>query len=93
MRLPSAREHIMRALFLFGLAELPVLTRVAKEGLARGETLVFRLGKDEAWVQIGDRRDTVPRAEAIARDYLELDFVGAIIAAQMSARLDGPVIL
>jgi hypothetical protein len=99
MNLPAARDHVQRAFFLFGLEHLPPLERIAAKGLRHGQTLTFGFCQGDGWIGVSPqatlRTDTastedrarVAHAADVARAYLELDFVGAILAQQMRERL------
>ncbi len=85
----SVREHVARAVFLLGLEESDLLRRVRRQGLERGETLTICFEAGRGWVEIDGRREELPRPLEVARDYLEMDFVGAILMQRALERLAG----
>ena len=87
MNLPAARNHILRALFLLEIADSPLLIKLRDEGIEKGETVIFRLEQGTGSLQLGQMIQPMVNATEVARAYLEFDFVGAILAAQLGCRL------
>jgi hypothetical protein len=81
------REHLGRALVLLGLDRVPAVTRLATEGLPKGSTLRFRLVDGRGSVRLGEDESEIPDAAGVARAFLELDFLGAILAQELGAAL------
>ncbi|MBI3558226.1 MAG: hypothetical protein HY074_18320 [Deltaproteobacteria bacterium] len=90
MNLPSAREHVRRALFLLGLEQGPLVSKLADRGLKKGEVLAFRLAQDAGEIRIGTESQPVSQSADVARAYLEFDFVGAVLGQQLRTQLTRP---
>ncbi len=70
---------------LLGLDRLAVL-QPAMKGLKKGQSLVFTLRAGSGTVGIDDAQVELPGAKEVARRYLELHWMGAIIAQQARKR-------
>lgn len=81
----SAKEHLARAIFVLGLDGVPLLGRMGAEGLGKGETLAFRLEDGRGTVSLGGVEAELPNALDVARAFLELDFLGAILARALTS--------
>lgn len=73
-------ELVARDLFLFGIADVPLLAELRAGRLRRGQTLAFRTTGE---VRLDDRVAPLPDALDLARAYLELHMLGGIIAAAL----------
>lgn len=78
--LPS--DSFRRPLFLIGLAGVPILERLERDGLAKGETFVFGMRGGKGTVRFGGKVAEVAHAADIARAYVEFDFLGSIVARE-----------
>lgn len=75
----AAKDVLARELFLFGLGDLPILEGVRKDGLKRGESLVFGMKDGNGTITVGAATAPIPDAIDTARAFLEMSFVGAIL--------------
>lgn len=81
--LRSLREHLARALFLLGIEDAPAVRSLAAEGFRRGDVLSFRLEDGKGTVAHAGIVSPVADATSVARAFLELDFLGAILAERL----------
>jgi len=86
----SLADHLARAMFLLGLDACPLTAAIAARGLAKGEQLSFAYQSGRGEVRLAGRSAEVPDPLAIARDYLEYDFLGAVLAEELARQLAGP---
>jgi hypothetical protein len=82
--LPS--DSFRRPLFLIGLAGVPILERLEREGLPKGETFVFGMRGGKGIVRFRGKVAEVANAADIARAYVEFDFLGSIVAREALRR-------
>ncbi len=71
---------VKRDLFLFGLEEVPLLSRVRREGLREGEALSFRLEAGRGSIHVGGESAPLPQALDVARAYIEFHMLGGLLA-------------
>lgn len=80
-----SQETLRRDLFLLGLDGLPVVTVGLKHGLAKGESLAFQFRAGHGRVMWGAASQDFDGALDVARAFLELNFLGALLAQQVAA--------
>ncbi len=83
------KEDFARDLFLIGLDRLPLLEGVMRNGLKKGETLGFRLRDGKGTIRLGNNSQEIPDAAGVSRAYLEFNFLGAILARQVTHPVSG----
>jgi hypothetical protein len=81
------KDVLRRDLFLFGVDQLPVVAEIEKNGLKKGQTLVFAMHDGQGSLGVGQKVDPLPDAVDVARAYLEFSFIGGILAYQVEHRL------
>lgn len=79
-------EVVRRDLFLFGLDQVPILSRVRERGLAQGETMWFRFEPGRGTVGVDERSEDLPGAVDVARAYLEFHMLGGLLAERVLRR-------
>jgi hypothetical protein len=79
------KEEFDRDLFLLGLDDMPVLRDVKQRGLWRGQSLVCGFRDGKGFIGVDDARAEIPNPADVARAYLEFNFVGGVIARQLTA--------
>jgi hypothetical protein len=80
-----SQETLRRDLFLLGLDQLPVVAAgIARGGLKKGETLAFTMDGSKGRVSWGDKEEDLPAPLDVARAFLEFNFLGAVLAQQVT---------
>ncbi|MCA9539492.1 MAG: hypothetical protein KC620_11430 [Myxococcales bacterium] len=85
--LPS--DVIPRDLELLGIADVPLLQPVMKDGLAKGQTLRFILHAGEGRVGLDAAEAPLPDGLDVARKWLEFHFLGSILLDRARHTLAG----
>jgi hypothetical protein len=67
-------------MFLFGLADIPLLEPLVQHGMKKGQTLAFRLRKDGGEVVLDGVSTPLPAAHDVARAYIEFHMLGGLLA-------------
>lgn len=80
-------ETFRRDLFLLGLDKLPMLERLRKKGLKKGESLVFTFRKGKGTIRYRGQTKQINNAPDLVRTYLEFNFLGSILAHQLELRV------
>jgi hypothetical protein len=73
-------DVIKRDMFLFGLADIPLLEPLVERGMKKGQTLAFRLRKDGGEVVLDGVAAPLPAVHDIARAYIEFHMLGGLLA-------------
>ncbi len=79
-------EHFARDLFLIGIDGLPLLQALSRDGMEKDDMLTIRLRNGHGTVFLGKNGQPLPSAPLVARNYLEFNALGAIIAHQVEVR-------
>jgi hypothetical protein len=85
MRLSALAEKwladvVKRDMFLFDLAEIPLLKGVAEHGLRKGQTLAFRISKGVGEVVLDGVAAPLPNTYDVVRSYIEFHMLGGLLA-------------
>ena len=78
------KETLRRDLFLLGLDQLPTVAAGLARGLKKGETLAFTFRSGKGRVSWGDQEEDLPAPLDVARAFLEFNFLGAMLAEQVT---------
>lgn len=81
------KDVFRRDLFLYGLEGNPVLAKAEKDGLEKGQTLTLAMHAGKGTLVLGDAAAELPDAVDSARGFLEMSFLGSIIARQAQLQL------
>jgi hypothetical protein len=85
-----SQETLRRDLFLLGLDALPVMAVGLKHGLAKGESVAFQFRAGQGRVMWGTASQDFDGALDVARAFLEFNFLGALLAQQVTAAAAPP---
>lgn len=69
-------------LFLYGLDQQPLVQRIRSEGFKKGSRLVVGARDGVGYLSIGDESVAFPEAAQSAQRYMDLSFIGLILAWQ-----------
>ncbi len=77
------REEFDRDFFLLGLDKLPALQPLLRDGLKKGQSLVVGYRHGQGFIGVGSATAPIAAAADVARDYMEFNFVGGLLARQL----------
>ena len=81
------KEVLARDLFLYGIEDLPMLQAVKRDGISKGESLVFSVHGSKGRLSYKGQSAELPRAADSARAFLEFSFLGAVLEHQAERTL------
>ena len=81
------KDVVRRELFLYGIDSVPVLQPIMKDGLEKGQSLVFSMKQGKAAVALDEARASIEGGADDARTFLEQSFIGAILEHKMQLAL------
>lgn len=76
------KDVLRRELFVLGLEDLSIVQRVGRDGLKKGESLLFQMKDGKGTLSFGKDSQELPDAVDRARTFLEYCFLGAILEHQ-----------